>query len=199
MRVWHRLDADADPVLLDTAAGPNNHTLLRRQGLLPEFTGGGRAGDFWIVTVRPNTPQQVTPWNLTQGGGVPPHGPRHLFAPLSLISFRPPVAGEHANTEVVDSVQDCRRLFRRSWTGAAAARTRSATASARRATTSRFRRPLTTCPPKAARSACCRALTPRPSASSAATSSSKAAGGRRRCGPRRATRTPRSSTCSRRA
>jgi Family of unknown function (DUF6519)/Right handed beta helix region len=112
MRVWHRLDADKDSVLLDTAAGPNNHTLLRRLGLLPEFTGGGRAGDFWVVTVRPNTPQQVTPWNLTQGGGVPPHGPRHLFAPLSLITFRQPVAGEHANTEVVDSIQDCRRLFR---------------------------------------------------------------------------------------
>jgi hypothetical protein len=112
MRVWHRLDADADPVLLDTAAGPTNHALLRRQGILPEFTGAGRAGDYWVVTVRPNTPQQVVPWNLTQGGGVPPHGPRHLYAPLSLISFRPPGAGERANTEVVDSVRDCRRLFR---------------------------------------------------------------------------------------
>lgn len=112
MRVWHRLDVAADPVLLDTAAGVNNHALLRRRGILPEFTGGGRAGDYWVVTVRPNTPQQVTPWNLTQAGGVPPHGPRHFYAPLSLINFRPPVAGELENTEVVDSIQDCRRLFR---------------------------------------------------------------------------------------
>jgi hypothetical protein len=112
MRVWHRLDSDADAVLLDTAASPGNHALLRRQGLLPEFNGGGRTGDYWIVTVRPNTPQQVTPWNLTQTGGAPPHGPRHLYAPLSLINFRPPGAGELENTEVVESIHDCRRLFR---------------------------------------------------------------------------------------
>jgi hypothetical protein len=112
LRVWHRLDADTDPVLLDTAAGPTNHALLRRQGLLPELTGGGRPGDYWVVTVRPNTPQQLTPWNLTQPGGVPPHGPRHVYAPLSLITFRPPGPGEPENTEVVDSLLDCRRLFR---------------------------------------------------------------------------------------
>jgi hypothetical protein len=112
LRIWHRLDADTDPVLLDTAAAPTNHALLRRQGLLPEFTGGGRPGDYWVVTVRPNTPQQVTPWNLTQTGGVAPHGPRHVYAPLSLITFRPPGAGEPENTEVVDSLLDCRRLFR---------------------------------------------------------------------------------------
>jgi hypothetical protein len=112
LRIWHRLDADTDAVLLDTAAGPTNHALLRRQGLLPEFTGGGRPGDYWVVTVRPNTPQQVTPWNLTQTGGVSPHGPRHVYAPLSLITFRPPGAGEPANTEVVESLLDCRRLFR---------------------------------------------------------------------------------------
>ena len=112
LRIWHRLDADTDAVLLDTAAGPTNHALLRRQGLLPEFTGGGRPGDYWIVTVRPNTPQQVTPWNLTRTGGVPPHGPRRVYAPLSLITFRPPRPGEPANTEVVASILDCRRPFR---------------------------------------------------------------------------------------
>ena len=112
MRVWYRLDAAGDDVLLDSAAGPNNHTLLRRLGLVPEFNGVGRAGDYWVVTVRPNTPQQLTPWNLTQAGGVAPHGPRHVYAPLSLITFRPPGAGEPENTEVVASVRDCRRRFR---------------------------------------------------------------------------------------
>jgi hypothetical protein len=112
LRVWHRLDSENDDVLLDTAVGPNNHALLRRQGLLPEFTGNGRPGDFWTLTLRPNTPQQITPWNLTQGGGVSPHGPRHFYAPLSLITFRPPGPGEHENTEVVESIHDCRRRFR---------------------------------------------------------------------------------------
>lgn len=112
LRVWHRLDSENDEVLLDTAAGPDNHTLLRRQGLLPEFSGGGRPGDYWVVTVRPNTPQQITPWNLTRGGGVPPHGPRHFYTPLSLIRLRPPGPGEHENTEVVESIHDCRRLFK---------------------------------------------------------------------------------------
>ncbi len=112
MRVWHRLDEGDTNVLLSTAAGPNNHTLLRRLGLQPEFSGVGSPGDYWVVTVRPNTPQTVAPWNLTQVGGVPPHGPRHFYAPLSLITFRPPQAGEHANTQVVQSIHDCRRLFR---------------------------------------------------------------------------------------
>jgi hypothetical protein len=112
VRFWHRLDEADDDVLLDTAAGPDNHTLLRRQGLLPEFSGGGRPGDFWVVTVRPNTPQQLTPWSLTQAGGVPPHGPRHFYAPLSLIRFRPPGPNEHENSEVVESVHDCRSRFR---------------------------------------------------------------------------------------
>ncbi|MEX2261845.1 MAG: right-handed parallel beta-helix repeat-containing protein [Bryobacteraceae bacterium] len=112
LRTWHRLDSENDDVLLDTAAGPANHALLRRQGLLPEFTGGGRPGDYWVVTVRPNTPQVIVPWSLTQDGGVAPHGPRHVYAPLSLITFRPPEPGEHENTEVVESIHDCRSRFR---------------------------------------------------------------------------------------
>jgi hypothetical protein len=112
LRVWHRLDDEDDDVLLDTTAAPDNHALLRRQGLLPEFNGRGRTGDFWVVAARPNTPQQITPWNLTQPGGVPPHGPRHVYAPLALVTFRPPGPGEHENTEVVDAFHDCRRRFR---------------------------------------------------------------------------------------
>jgi len=112
LRAWHRLDSENDDILLDTAAGPANHTLLRRQGLLPEFSGGGRPGDYWVITVRPNTPRMVVPWSLTQAGGVAPHGPRHVYAPLSLVTFRPPGPGEHVNTEVVESIHDCRSLFR---------------------------------------------------------------------------------------
>ncbi len=111
MRVWHRLDNDADELLLGTGPDPNNHTLLRRLGLQPEFTAGGRPGDYWTVTVRPNTPQQIIPWDLARPGGVPPHGPREFLAPLALIGFRPPMVGEHAGTEVVASIHDCRPKF----------------------------------------------------------------------------------------
>jgi hypothetical protein len=112
LRAWHRLDSENDDILLATAVGPANHALLRRQGLLPEFSGGGRPGDYWVVTVRPNTPQVIVPWNLTQAGGVAPHGPRHVYTPLSLITFRPPGPGEPVNTEVVEDIHDCRSTFR---------------------------------------------------------------------------------------
>lgn len=112
MRVWHRLDAGQTDPLLSTGADPNNHVLLRRLGINPTFTGVGQPGDYWTASVRPNTPQQIVPWNLTQGGGVPPHGPRRFHAPLTLVTFRPPQVGEHENTEVVEALHDCRKRFR---------------------------------------------------------------------------------------
>jgi Family of unknown function (DUF6519)/Right handed beta helix region len=112
MRVWHRLDPEDVDILLDAGPAPGNHHLLRRLGLRPQFTGTGKPGDFWVVTVRPNTPQQLVPWNLTQGGGVPPHGPRHFYAPLTLMTLRPPLPGENEGTEVVEALHDCRRRFR---------------------------------------------------------------------------------------
>lgn len=111
-RPWHRLDDAADPVLLSTGADPANHALLARLGLQPEFDGTGQPGDYWSVNLRPNTPQQIVPWNMTRTGGVPPHGPQHYFAPLNRIALRPPGPGEPENTEVVVSIEDCRRRFR---------------------------------------------------------------------------------------
>jgi hypothetical protein len=108
-RFWHRTDDAGDPILLDVNG---THDLLLRLGLRPEFSGGGNAGDFWVVAVRPNTPNVVVPWNLTQIGGVEPHGPRQYFAPLSLITFRPPGPGEPNNAEVVQGIEDCRLRFR---------------------------------------------------------------------------------------
>jgi|GEM_PF-2535965 len=108
VRFWHRLDDDADPVLLDTA-GP--HTLLNRLGIEPVFDGAGIERDYWTVTLRPGTPRSVVPWDLTQAGGVPPHGPQRLYAPLSMITFRPPGPGEPVNAEIVQTVADCRARF----------------------------------------------------------------------------------------
>jgi len=108
VRFWHQLDDDSDPVLLDTS-GP--HHLLNRIGVDPDFDGASLPGDFWMLTLRPDTPRSVVPWDLTQTGGVPPHGPQRLFAPLSMITFRPPEPGEPANAEIVQTVEDCRARF----------------------------------------------------------------------------------------
>ena len=108
VRFWHRLAEDTDPVLLDTA-GP--HPLLNRLGLDPNFDGAANAGDYWMITLRPDMPRSVVPWDLTQSGGVAPHGPHRLFAPLSMITFRPPEPGEPENAEIVETVEDCRARF----------------------------------------------------------------------------------------
>ncbi len=109
LRIWHRLDDEADEPLLDANG---THDLLRRLGLNPEFSGSGNPGDYWTAAVRPNTPRVIVPWDLTQTGGVEPHGPRHYYTPLSVIVFRPPQPGEHAGAEVVEAVSDCRQHFR---------------------------------------------------------------------------------------
>ena len=112
LRVWHQVEADDDEILLERG-GP--HTLLERIGLVPDFSSGGlgRPGDYWVVTVRPDTPQRIVPWDLTQLGGVAPHGTRHFFTPLQLVRLRPPEAEpEHENTEVVDLIEDCRLPLR---------------------------------------------------------------------------------------
>lgn len=108
VRFWHRLAADTDAVLLDSA-GP--HTLLNQLGIDPDFVSAAIAGDYWMITVRPDTPRSVVPWDLMQSGGVAPHGPARLYAPLSMITFRPPEPGEPENAEIVATIEDCRARF----------------------------------------------------------------------------------------
>src|SRR5262249_41379223 len=67
------------------------------------FTGNNlRSNDFWISAVRPETPDEVVPWEL--GTGRAPHGVRHWIAPLGIIHW----PGGGAEVEVVD---DCRPPF----------------------------------------------------------------------------------------
>jgi len=108
VRFWHQVDNDDDDVLLSTSG---THRLLRRLGLNPVFSGTGIVGDYWTITVRPNTPRSIVPWNLTQFGGVPPVGPYRLYTPLSMVTLRAPQPGEPDNAEVVQTVEDCRPRF----------------------------------------------------------------------------------------
>jgi hypothetical protein len=86
---------------LDNSMNPGNPVVLGDTGLTATFTTQGMAGDFWIISARPNTPTLVTPWALLDG--APPAGPVRLAAPLALLPWNGPAPG----TPI-----DCRHYFR---------------------------------------------------------------------------------------
>ncbi len=74
-------------------------------GVRVTFDAEGRAGDYWVISARPNTPLEVQPWRLLDG--APPNGPGLRVAPLALIRWRDDGAGS-----LVPDVEDCRHRFR---------------------------------------------------------------------------------------
>ena len=99
MRVWHVAE-DADHVEIETSSNEP----LGATGLVPVFNAPGRRGDFWVVAARPEAPTEVVPNDLLDPAGVPPHGPRHFYAPLGIIEWE----AEEGDDEVT-AVHDCRR------------------------------------------------------------------------------------------
>jgi hypothetical protein len=99
LRVWTGGGAGTEP---DHAIDVDNPVALGDTGLTARFSEGGMAGDYWIVSARPNTPTEVTPWTLLDGAR--PAGPRRLAAPLALLRWQGPAAAPVA--------ADCRHLFR---------------------------------------------------------------------------------------
>jgi Family of unknown function (DUF6519) len=99
MRVWHLKQTD-DALTIPTSSDRP----LGLTGLVPVFTGRGRAGDFWTVTVRPEAPDEILPREITLPAGVPPHGPREVVAQLCLLTWRSLTGADH---EVVH-IDDCR-------------------------------------------------------------------------------------------
>ncbi|HVV49544.1 MAG TPA: DUF6519 domain-containing protein [Polyangia bacterium] len=103
MRIWHTADT-ADQIELPISGDPNGAP-LGDSGIVPVFFHGGRAGDFWEATLRIDARQQIVPFDLlTAPGGVPPHGPRHFYAPLALLT---------GADQQVFTVSDCRTPMRR--------------------------------------------------------------------------------------
>lgn len=100
LRVWNRgSDRLSPPAIPFTTGTP---VQLAHTGI--EVTFGGdqfNAGDYWIITARPQTPNQVVPWVLESGRG--PSGVRRFFSPLALIHWS--ATGE-------PRVSDCRPRFR---------------------------------------------------------------------------------------
>jgi hypothetical protein len=84
MRLWHDAPRPSD-VELPVSTSPFGPTLAGTD-VVPVFQSLGRRGDFWVIALRPGTPERVVPFDLaTNPGGVPPHGPRHFYAPLALV------------------------------------------------------------------------------------------------------------------
>jgi hypothetical protein len=99
LRVWDRGDDTSAPALgFDTLGTP---VALGTTGLEVSFTGTTfRRGDHWIIAARPAEPDQVVPWDFTEGRA--PHGPVRLRAPLGIVHWEAGTA----------TVKDCRRRFR---------------------------------------------------------------------------------------
>jgi hypothetical protein len=101
MRVWDRgADQLSDPQIQIT----NTPLVLGNTGLNVTFTGTHRLpGDYWIISARPHTPDQVYPWQLEVSRGS--EGYRRFYAPLGIIHWNEPDTGDHI-------IYDCRRTFR---------------------------------------------------------------------------------------
>lgn len=80
---------------LVTAAGTST-------GVRVVTTGPAEPGDYWMIGVRPATPQSILPARLT-AQPQPPDGPSRWATPLAVISW-------NADNETA-SIHDCRRPF----------------------------------------------------------------------------------------
>jgi len=98
LRVW---TGGGQGNAVDHAMNVGSAVALGETGLTATFTTTGMAGDYWIVSARPNTPTLVTPWKLLDG--APPAGPRRVIAPLALLPWNGPTP---------QAPIDCRHRFR---------------------------------------------------------------------------------------
>ena len=105
MRVWHRGTDTLSPAAVPIAAGPNP---LGNTGVAVTFSGSDRVpGDFWVIAVRPETPEEIMPWAY-QHQGMRPHGFRRFYTPLAVIRWT------QEGTSGVEGkiIRDCRKTFR---------------------------------------------------------------------------------------
>lgn len=103
MRVWNRGADHASAPEIDFT--PGTALDLGHTGLTVTITGPDRnAGDYWIIAARPETPNQVVPWDLETGR--PPHGVRRFVAPLAVLHW------EVGQGTVTATAHDCRPRFR---------------------------------------------------------------------------------------
>ncbi|MCP4715994.1 MAG: hypothetical protein GY868_12830 [Deltaproteobacteria bacterium] len=85
LRVWNRGADRTSPEEIPFAV--DTPVRLGETGL--EITISGNelvSGNYWVIAARPETPNQVVPWELERG--LAPHGIRRYYAPLALIHWK---------------------------------------------------------------------------------------------------------------
>jgi len=104
LRIWSRGTDLTSSAEISFVEGTS--VTLGNTGLQITITGSDRQiSDYWIIAARPETPDQVVPWELEDG--IPPHGIRTYFAPLAILRWTN--VGGVVTGEVF---HDCRRTFR---------------------------------------------------------------------------------------
>jgi hypothetical protein len=104
LRVWTGGSGDATQP--DFTFVPGTAVALGDTGLEVTFSDFGLPGSYWVIAARPNTPDEVVPWLLTEN--APAFGPRQFFAGLALIRW----SIDPIENTVVGSLVDCRARFR---------------------------------------------------------------------------------------
>ncbi|HET6613086.1 MAG TPA: DUF6519 domain-containing protein [Kofleriaceae bacterium] len=103
VRMWRRGTDVASPAT--TPVVPGTAMVLGNTGITVTVTGDDLAADaFWVIAVRPETPDQVVPWALEDGRAA--NGIKRFFAPLGMLWWTA-LAGGASEAEI----EDCRPPF----------------------------------------------------------------------------------------
>lgn len=95
LRLWHDAKSDADDDIRIPIASA---AALGETGIVPHITAG-RQGDYWYAALRENAPTRVVPGEIvTETLGIPPHGPKHFYAPIAAVRF---------NGSSLDQILEC--------------------------------------------------------------------------------------------
>ena len=108
LRVWKGISRDPSENVIESFDPTLNETVqLGTTGLTVSISGSNiYQGQYWIFSVRPNTPEQIYPWRITKEA-IPPMGIKRYFAPLALIKWT------KVNGEITGKiVSDCRKKYR---------------------------------------------------------------------------------------
>lgn len=104
LRVWDRGSDYTSPARIEF--NPTTDTVtLGNTGIVVQVQGTHlRADAHWIIAARPESPDEVVPWQLEHPNGHPPQGVATAICPLALIHW--------GATDASNTVQDCRATFR---------------------------------------------------------------------------------------